>query len=371
VPDSVGAACSDWCRQLCIAAGYAELAFSSNPSRCSCRKQRSHSHCVAAALCPHSFRWLPTEASYQEYKSIFYWTLLQSSPLESMVRSFRSRSHQLQERLPPLCFLLVYSDIQFLCLFPAAAAGLCCQANAESLGVQPSVPCKLNASPATRPLSSDYSNFDITLQQPQLLIRPLNLTGDGRPGTSPQAPVAANGMTALTAVKEDSAQSQQPQQCIAAQLPAEKLLLSLSSDSIADAIQQLQSLADGSCPASANFPATTVPSPSSSAAAAAAAGAPAPCSSDAVHTLPLMLDAAAPAPTAPAGASSLSLTRAVVRKHRFSRDQHAAILESVERNYALYPSRYTELVIKEMQAKFPGLEINNACVRKIKFRWAA
>jgi hypothetical protein len=176
-------------------------------------------------------------------------------------------------------------------------------------------------------------------------------------------------MTILTAVKEDPAQYQQPQQCIAAQLPAQKMLLSLSSDSIADAIQQLQSLADSSCPASANFPATTVPSPS--AAAAAAAGAPAPCSSDALHTLPLMSDAAAPAPTAPAGASSLSLPRAVVRKHRFTRDQHAAILESVERNYALYPSRYTELVIKEMQAKFPGLEINNACVRKIKFRWDA
>jgi hypothetical protein len=56
------------------------------------------------------------------------------------------------------------------------------------------------------------------------------------------------------------------------------------------------------------------------------------------------------------------------RKQRFTREQHAAILESVERNYAQYPSRYTELVIKEMQARFPGIELNNACVRKIKFR---
>lgn len=56
------------------------------------------------------------------------------------------------------------------------------------------------------------------------------------------------------------------------------------------------------------------------------------------------------------------------RKQRFTREQHAAILESVERNYAQYPSRYTELVIKEMQALFPGIELNNACVRKIKFR---
>jgi hypothetical protein len=61
---------------------------------------------------------------------------------------------------------------------------------------------------------------------------------------------------------------------------------------------------------------------------------------------------------------------ASARKQRFTREQHAAILESVERNYAQYPSRYTELVIKEMQARFPGIELNNACVRKIKFRCA-
>eukprot|EP00775_Hariotina_reticulata_P013235 gene13235-13365_t len=81
-------------------------------------------------------------------------------------------------------------------------------------------------------------------------------------------------------------------------------------------------------------------------------------------TLPLLSDAA----PGLAGATSVGVARAVVRKHRFSRDQQLAILESVERNYALYPSRYTELVIKEMQAKFPGMEINSACVRKIKFR---
>jgi hypothetical protein len=63
-----------------------------------------------------------------------------------------------------------------------------------------------------------------------------------------------------------------------------------------------------------------------------------------------------------------SKTPAGARKQRFTREQHAAILESVERNYAQYPSRYTELVIKEMQARFPGIELNNACVRKIKFR---
>ncbi|WIA40086.1 hypothetical protein OEZ86_013499 [Tetradesmus obliquus] len=58
------------------------------------------------------------------------------------------------------------------------------------------------------------------------------------------------------------------------------------------------------------------------------------------------------------------------RKQRFTREQQAAILESVERFYAACPSRYTELVIKHMQERFPGIEISNACVRKIKFRWA-
>ncbi|WIA19809.1 hypothetical protein OEZ85_005718 [Tetradesmus obliquus] len=56
------------------------------------------------------------------------------------------------------------------------------------------------------------------------------------------------------------------------------------------------------------------------------------------------------------------------RKQRFTREQQAAILESVERFYAACPSRYTELVIKHMQERFPGIEISNACVRKIKFR---
>jgi hypothetical protein len=92
--------------------------------------------------------------------------------------------------------------------------------------------------------------------------------------------------------------------------------------------------------------------------AAAAAGTPAP---EPESAQPGMAgDAAA---CAGKGASA--------RKQRFTREQHAAILESVERNYAQYPSRYTELVIKEMQARFPGIELNNACVRKIKFRCAA
>jgi hypothetical protein len=71
------------------------------------------------------------------------------------------------------------------------------------------------------------------------------------------------------------------------------------------------------------------------------------------------------------GSSKQALAAAGARKQRFTREQHAAILESVERNYAQYPSRYTELVIKEMQARFPGIELNNACVRKIKFRCVA
>jgi hypothetical protein len=80
-------------------------------------------------------------------------------------------------------------------------------------------------------------------------------------------------------------------------------------------------------------------------------------------------DAAAAAPVSFAAAADPGSNKtSSTRKQRFSREQHAAILESVERNYAQYPSRYTELVIKEMQARFPGIELNNACVRKIKFR---
>lgn len=78
--------------------------------------------------------------------------------------------------------------------------------------------------------------------------------------------------------------------------------------------------------------------------------------------------AEAPAPAPAAATASAGGKAPGARKQRFTREQHAAILESVERNYAQYPSRYTELVIKEMQARFPGIELNNACVRKIKFR---
>lgn len=78
------------------------------------------------------------------------------------------------------------------------------------------------------------------------------------------------------------------------------------------------------------------------------------------------LSAAAPAGAAVDAGSNKGSSSS--RKQRFTREQHAAILESVERNFAQYPSRYTELVIKEMQARFPGIELNNACVRKIKFR---
>lgn len=87
---------------------------------------------------------------------------------------------------------------------------------------------------------------------------------------------------------------------------------------------------------------------------------------------PTASTSATPAPadtSAAAAAGSAAVSKAAgARKQRFSREQHAAILESVERNFAQYPSRYTELVIKEMQALFPGIELNNACVRKIKFR---
>jgi hypothetical protein len=90
------------------------------------------------------------------------------------------------------------------------------------------------------------------------------------------------------------------------------------------------------------------------------AAAPTPSTS----TTPAPADTSAAAAAAAAGGG-----KAVgARKQRFTREQHAAILESVERNYAQNPSRYTELVIKEMQARFPGIELNNACVRKIKFR---
>ena len=57
------------------------------------------------------------------------------------------------------------------------------------------------------------------------------------------------------------------------------------------------------------------------------------------------------------------------RKPRFTKEQHAAIMESVERNFKEHPSRYTELVIKEMKDQYPHLEITSACVRKMKFRW--
>jgi hypothetical protein len=72
------------------------------------------------------------------------------------------------------------------------------------------------------------------------------------------------------------------------------------------------------------------------------------------------------------GAATLSASQQQARsarKQRFTREQQQAILESVERFYAACPSRYTELVIKHMQERFPGIEISNACVRKIKFRW--
>lgn len=94
---------------------------------------------------------------------------------------------------------------------------------------------------------------------------------------------------------------------------------------------------------------------------------------DAIAAAPTASTSATPAPAdtssaAAAGSAAVSSKAAGARKQRFSREQHAAILESVERNFAQYPSRYTELVIKEMQALFPGIELNNACVRKIKFR---
>jgi hypothetical protein len=87
------------------------------------------------------------------------------------------------------------------------------------------------------------------------------------------------------------------------------------------------------------------------------------------------LDSAAAAaaqvgPAAPALAPSTTQQQArAARKQRFTREQQQAILESVERFYAACPSRYTELVIKHMQERFPGIEISNACVRKIKFRY--
>jgi hypothetical protein len=56
------------------------------------------------------------------------------------------------------------------------------------------------------------------------------------------------------------------------------------------------------------------------------------------------------------------------RKPRFTKEQHAAIMESVERNFKEHPSRYTELVIKEMKDRYPHLDITSACVRKLKFR---
>jgi hypothetical protein len=191
---------------------------------------------------------------------------------------------------------------------------------------------------------------------PQLHIQPLNLSaGLQEPVQAPASQQDAAGFTAATLASEPAAEDMSNH---AAALMAITGGVAGSYDAAAAATALFQQ--QHTYPAAAagkKLPDTVVSSllgPSHELLQALAYAGDAPAAA-----------AASPFATAAEPGSNKASSS---RKQRFSREQHAAILESVERNYAQYPSRYTELVIKEIQARFPGIELNNACVRKIKFR---
>jgi hypothetical protein len=49
-------------------------------------------------------------------------------------------------------------------------------------------------------------------------------------------------------------------------------------------------------------------------------------------------------------------------------EQMGALIECVRLHVAACPERYTQLVMRDMNARFPGLALNMGQIRKIKFR---
>jgi hypothetical protein len=46
------------------------------------------------------------------------------------------------------------------------------------------------------------------------------------------------------------------------------------------------------------------------------------------------------------------------KRQRLTSEQMTVLLESLHKHVATCPERYTQLVIKEMREKYPGLELN-------------